>query len=184
VLYQFAYVLAPARSWSGFAGLDVTVQLPTGWDVGVTPALSRTGDTLHGVFDNVPADAIALSVQAPRGWYDEARLASLALVVFVVIGGGLGVAVRSRARARRLASIGRVPSAIAAVVRAAAWSVACCSAGMLAIYGPDQVIPGEPVLHHGYGQAVVALLVVLGSLLVFPIGLGIVYVAGRAATPR
>ena len=184
VLYQFAYVLAPARSWSGFGGLDVTVQLPAGWDIGVTPALVRTGDTLRGVFGEFPADAIALSVQAPRGWYDEARLATLALLAFVVIGGGFGVAARSRARARALAGTGPIPSATVGV---AGWSVACCAAGMLAIYGPDHVLPGGPVRHYGYGQAFAVLLVVLGSLIVIPIGLGIVHVAGRRtapATPR
>jgi len=179
VLYQFAYVLAPARSWSGFGGLDVIVRLPAGWDIGVTPALRRAGDTLHGAFADVPADAIALSVQAPRGRYDEARLACLALLALVVIGGGFAVAARSRARARKLAGAGRQPSAIAAVARAAAWSAACCSAGMLAIYGPDHVLPGGPVRHYGYGQGFATVLVVLGSLVVFPIALGIVRVAER-----
>jgi len=179
VLYQFAYVLAPARSWSGFGGLDVTVQLPAGWNIGVTPPLARTGDTLRGRFANLPADAIALSARARRGWYDEAQVACLVLLVLVVIGGGFVVAARSRTRARQLASAGRIPSAIAALGRAAAWSAGCCSAGMLAIFGPDHVLPGGPVHHFGYGQVFAAVFVVLGSLIVFPIGLGIVRVAGR-----
>jgi hypothetical protein len=33
VCRQFAYVLAPARSWAGFGGLDVTIHVPEGWDV-------------------------------------------------------------------------------------------------------------------------------------------------------
>jgi hypothetical protein len=115
----------------------------------------------RATFGRIPADAIALSVQAPRGWYDEARLASLVLLAFVVIGGGFGVAVRSRARARKLAGAGRIPSALAAIARAATWSIACCSAGMLAIFGPDHVLPGGPVRHYGYGHGFAVLLVVL-----------------------
>jgi len=37
------------------------------------------------------------------------------------------------------------------------------------------------VHHYGYGQGFATLLVVLGSLVVFPIGLGIVRVAERRA---
>ncbi len=69
VLRQFAYVLSPARTWAGFGGLDVSVHLPAGWNAAVTPAMDRDGDTLRRVFEDVPADAIALTVQAPVGNY-------------------------------------------------------------------------------------------------------------------
>jgi len=68
VYRQFAYVLAPARSWSGFGGLDVAIHLPENWCAACTPALEREGYTLKGRFADLPADAIALTVQAPAGW--------------------------------------------------------------------------------------------------------------------
>jgi hypothetical protein len=68
VYHQLAYVLAPARSWAGFGGLDVTVQLPPKWRAATAPALRRDGDTLNGIFSEVPADALALTVQSPEGW--------------------------------------------------------------------------------------------------------------------
>ncbi len=60
--YQFAYVLAPARAWDGFGGLDVTVHLPACWTAASRPELARVGDELRGSFDAVPADALALTV--------------------------------------------------------------------------------------------------------------------------
>ena len=66
VYRQFAYVLAPARAWSEFGGLDVKIRLPENWRIACTPPLIREGDTLVGSFDDLPADAIALTVQAPQ----------------------------------------------------------------------------------------------------------------------
>lgn len=60
--YQFAYVLAPARAWDGFGGLDVTVHLPACWLAASRPELARSGDDLIGSFDAVPADALAFTV--------------------------------------------------------------------------------------------------------------------------
>ena len=65
--YQFAYVLAPARAWDGFGGLDVTVRLPVCWLAASRPGLARVGDELRGSFDSIPADALALTV-APCDW--------------------------------------------------------------------------------------------------------------------
>ena len=69
--YQFAYVLAPARAWDGFGGLDMTVRLPKCWLAASRPELERvsdalSGDNLHGSFESIPADALALTV-APCG---------------------------------------------------------------------------------------------------------------------
>ena len=60
--YQFAYVLAPARAWDGFGGLDVTVRLPACWLAASRPGLTQVGDELRGTFASVPADAIGLTV--------------------------------------------------------------------------------------------------------------------------
>ena len=60
--YQFAYVLAPARAWDGFGGLDVTVHLPFCWLAASRPGLTHAGDDLTGSFDALPADALAFTV--------------------------------------------------------------------------------------------------------------------------
>ena len=72
-------------------------------------------------------------------------------------------------------------SALAAIARAAAWSIACCFAGMLAIYAPTMSSPADWPTTTAMARASRPLLVILGSLVVFPIGLGIVRVAGPRA---
>ena len=70
-VWQLGYVLAPAREWGGFGRLDVRVELPRGWSAAATPALRRDGDALVGSWRGIPADALALSAQAPApraGW--------------------------------------------------------------------------------------------------------------------
>jgi len=63
--WQLAYVLAPARRWGGFDRLNATILLPSEWKAAVTPTMERHGDTLVGVWDVIPADAFAITVQAP-----------------------------------------------------------------------------------------------------------------------
>ena len=88
--HQFAYVLAPARTWAAFGGLDVTIHLPGGWRVACTPQLIREGATLTGAFADLPSDAIALTMQAPEGWaYPVVAYGSLGLLGAVGIGGAI-----------------------------------------------------------------------------------------------
>jgi len=63
--WQLAYILAPAREWAGFGGLFVHVQVPAGWRFASTLSLTRSGDELTGSFDELPADAIAMTAQTP-----------------------------------------------------------------------------------------------------------------------
>jgi len=63
--WQLGYVLAPARSWESFGGLDVDVRLPPGWRAASSPSLTRVGDVLTGSFRTIPADTLGLTVQAP-----------------------------------------------------------------------------------------------------------------------
>jgi hypothetical protein len=64
-LWQLAYVLAPARRWSGFRLLEVEVLLPAGWNVAADPPLARAPAGLRGTFAVVPSDALALTAQGP-----------------------------------------------------------------------------------------------------------------------
>jgi hypothetical protein len=95
VSWQLGYILAPARLWAGFGGLDATVRLPSGWEAASDPPLSRRGDRLVGSWDRLPADALALTVRRPSRWALAGLLA-------------LGIALLGLALCRRLSfRIGR-----------------------------------------------------------------------------
>ena len=177
VYRQFAYILAPARSWSAFGGLDVTIRLPRDWRVACTPTLSRIDDTLSGTFADIPADAIALTLQAPAGV--AYRVAShaviwlfiLTIVVAMVLCWRVGLAA-----GRRLisSSDGNLNS------RTRAWPLSLAAGiisgitvfgvGILAINVPDAMLPAGQVNHYGYGQVFAFIGVLMVSQLLVPVG--------------
>lgn len=178
MLYQFGYVLSPARTWAGFGGLDLTVHVPAGWRIAVTPALIREGDTLRGSFPTVPADAIALTVQAPTGLHTVVSFASLVVFAIVALGGLFAVVWRTRVVERRRLAANQFPSGAIAFGRGFAWGVAFFAAGLFAIFGPDLAVAGQ-AYHRGYGQGFAAVGVVLGTILATLIGWIVSYVVGR-----
>ncbi len=119
---QLAYVLAPARDWAGFGGVDVRVDLPRGWRAASEPALRREGNALLGAWDRVPADAIALTVRPPEPdpapyWAGWLVLSALGLYLLVRAGRRLGAGLGRRGR-------GAGPALLLGVPLAAAWSLA------------------------------------------------------------
>jgi hypothetical protein len=64
-LWQLAYMFGPARDWGRACPVEVTVELPPGWQAAVTPQLQRDGDTLTGSIAVSSANALALTLQAP-----------------------------------------------------------------------------------------------------------------------
>lgn len=64
-IHQLGYVLSPARRWGSFGRLDAQVVLPKGWEAATWPQMEREGDTLFGVWNGLPADALALSARMP-----------------------------------------------------------------------------------------------------------------------
>lgn len=64
-LYQFAYILAPARNWAGFGGLDVTVHTPDDWEFVSSPKIEQNGATTTAHFDKIPADALTFTFGKP-----------------------------------------------------------------------------------------------------------------------
>jgi hypothetical protein len=63
VYWQLGYVLAPAREWASFGGLEAKVLLPAGWRAAASPEMRREGDALVAKWDAIPADALAITAQ-------------------------------------------------------------------------------------------------------------------------
>jgi hypothetical protein len=65
--WQTAYILAPARTWKSFGGLDIEVLAPENWQVKGNLPLMNQGQRWWASFDSLPADFIALTTQHPSG---------------------------------------------------------------------------------------------------------------------
>lgn len=181
VYRQLAYVLAPARSWAGFGGLDVQIQFPDSWKIASTLDLTRENDTLVGSFDLLPGDAIGLTVQAPQGWaHDTVLYGGLALLGVIFFGGAFSCWRVGRILGRRSANSSAFhldgqprrswPWSIGIGV---AWSAATLGAGLLTLAAPFWILPAHQatranLLHH---LAFIGLLLLSGST--FLIGIAI-----------
>ena len=182
VYRQFAYVLSPARAWSNFGGLDVTIHIPKNWRAACTPALARMGGTLKGSFAKLPADAIALTLQEPEGWtYHLIAYFSLGLLGLIMIGGAVLCWRCGRLKGRRLAAPNKPrpnwlqrhawPTAIGVGI---IWGIAIFAAGFFAIFGPEMGLPHSQVNHYGYRQTFAMIGVIFLCILVIPVGFMIV----------
>lgn len=185
VYHQFAYILAPARSWAGFGGLDVTIQLPPGWHAASAPLLQREGDRLLGTFPQVPADAIALTVQAPvSSNYEFVReatfwLFSLTAVSVLVVCWRMGRRI-GRSTARAAAESHPVRDWPWSLVAGVWAGLAVFAMGLLATFGPERLLPPGQVNDYGYGQLFAVIGVVYLSLILVPIGFAVSQItAGR-----
>jgi hypothetical protein len=65
--WQTAYILAPARQWKSFGGLDLEVLAPDGWQVRSNLSLANQGEKWVASFEALPADFIALTTVHPTG---------------------------------------------------------------------------------------------------------------------
>ena len=174
IIHQLAYVLAPARSWSRFGGLDVTIHLPKDWHAACSPAMSRDGDTFAGTFPGLPADAIALTLQAPAGWLNPIlRHGSFGLFALAGIG---GMYLCGRIGRRRLPSQGdALPSPFQMGI---AWGFAIFISGLIAIAASDAALPAGQSSSYGYGKAGATIGVGLLGIVAVPIGYLITLAAG------
>ena len=187
VYRQFAYILAPARSWSAFGKLDITIHLPPDWRAACTPALSRVHDSLTGTFTEIPADAIALTVQAPEGFaYRVASQASIWIFTFVIILSLLLCWRVGLASGRRLSSSTdgnrsdrkrTWPRSLAAGTIS---GILVFGTGILAIQVPDMLLPPGQVNHDGYGQVLAIVGVIMISQLMVPVGFIVSQVTARS----
>lgn len=151
IVWQLGYVLAPARQWASFGGLDVEVWLPEGWSAESSPGLRREGDRLVGAWDRVPADALSLAAQAPgpSGGLRYAGIALaglLGLLAFRWLGGRAGAWLGRRNRRPLWA----LPVSI---LLGCLWAV-LCMVGVLSVPGMVKDAAGEQAAWtYGYGVA-------------------------------
>ena len=178
VYRQFAYVLSPARAWSNFGGLDVTIHIPENWRAASAPTLARKGDTLKGDFAKLPADAIALTLQKPEGWtYHLLTYVSLGLLGLIMIGGFVVCWKCGRLKGQRLAALIKTrpnwlerhawPTATGLGIL---WGIAIFAGGLFAIFGPELGLPHSQVNHYGYRQTFAMIGVIFLGILVMPVG--------------
>lgn len=184
LLYQFAYVLAPARSWADFGGLDVQVSVPEGWRFAAAPALRKDErdddprrDVYRGRYPGLPGDAIAITTQAAPGLgYSALSLATQLWLGLAVFGGGLACRPIAAAVARRAGRDGATgagrkrrvwPYALAAGL---AWGSAVACAGLAALYAPEHLLPDGQGYSYGYGRPLAAIAVVMLAALLSLIG--------------
>lgn len=172
--WQLGYVLAPAREWAGFGGLDVTVRLPSGWRAASRPDLKRDGDALTGSFERIPADSLALTVQAPvpravnvvpLGW-----IGGLVAVVLIAALAGRWL------RRRRRTSLWALPLS---VLLGFGWMFLVLAA--LGFSSPKRGVPvGQEAWTYGYREGAGWFAISLLALLAGPIIAQVsAFVAGR-----
>lgn len=177
VYHQFAYVLAPAKAWASFGGLNLRIDLPKGWRISSAPALPREGDTLEISWDRLPADAIALTLQAPEGTtYWPMVYGSFSLFLAALVVGGLkcgGVGWSSVDLSRGDLAPAAAPSFpwLSLAGWAVIWAIVVVGIGLLAVLGPDSVLPEGQVGHYGYGQLFALVGVILLGIALLPLGI-------------
>lgn len=93
VMWQFGYVLSPAKEWAGFGNIDIRVLLPPGWKAVAEPELKKKGDVLSDTWKYLPADVIALTAQAPPPDLLESQWLALLLgpVILILVSSRLGM---------------------------------------------------------------------------------------------
>jgi hypothetical protein len=144
ICWTFAYLLAPARTWAEFGGLDATILVPPAWEIAVEPAFEREGDVLRASFSELPADVIGATLQAPGpAGYGAVVVATWLLYALVVIGGGW---VTLRAGAWWHSLRGRIVPFFVVP----AWTAAVVLAGTATIALPRAMVSGRQAPSGGY----------------------------------
>lgn len=167
-VWQLGYVLAPARDWGGFGGVEVRVQAPPRWRVATAPALRSEGGDLVGAWKDLPADALSISAQKPEpdagSWY---LLWAVATLTGLVLAGWIG--------AKAGAALGRKGKSAAWALPASAGLTLAWTAASAFLYAsvPSLVkwqvgpYPGAyPLKSLRYGSTILLLLLIPVMLLV------------------
>lgn len=129
VYWQLGYVLAPAREWAGFGGLDARVLLPAGWRAAARPEMRREGDALVARWDALPADTLAVTAQTDEETVYDPALFWKALLIL----GGLFTAPVALAGWKLGAWLGRRG-------RTSAWGLLASPPVVLTLYALSYVV--------------------------------------------
>lgn len=89
--WQLGYVLAPARRWASFGTLDAMVLVPEGWQAATWPEMQQHGDTLTASWNEIPADAIAISTKMPISQTEFQIAETLPIIFGLLLGLGLSL---------------------------------------------------------------------------------------------
>jgi hypothetical protein len=173
--WQFAYVLAPAREWASFGGLNIRIHIPKDWNYAANVELTRDGDFLLGSFANVPADALAMTLQMPEPrWYQALSKIYFTLFVLSLPLGLMAVSWLSLSK-KYLPNRRFWKGSLASLATALAIGIT----GVLAIFGADYLIPAAQLSSYGYGNVfTVAALIFLVVIILF-VGLLISWIGTR-----
>jgi hypothetical protein len=181
---HFAYILAPAKSWSRFDGLDVSIDLPSGWRVACNLHLAREGDTLKGHFGEIPEDALTMTLQFEEGWFFWFLYrGAWGLFVAVLLGGIVACWIGGRAATRRLAIFGTPggsrycwPMNLGV---ASLWGMSVVFAGIAAVIVPTLALPMGQASSR-FVDVYLCLGIVVLPVVIIPIGFIIGQAAGQA----
>ncbi|MEJ7653166.1 MAG: hypothetical protein WKH64_07395 [Chloroflexia bacterium] len=173
--WQVGYVLAPAREWAAFGGLDVVVQLPEDWRAAARPALTRSGGVLTGTFNGVPADNLAITVQAPPP--KPSNLVPLGWALGFVLTATFSAFAGRQLGLRRRSSLWATPLSIALGV---GWFI--LMATVFGLSDPARGVPdSQAAWNYGYRSGVGELAV---SLLAFVVGMPLAQIIAYLARRR
>lgn len=179
-VWQLGYVLSPARRWGSFGRLDARILLPDDWQAATTPGMKRSGDTLTGTWNSLPADAIAIStrmrVSDTAFWMADYVPIIAVILVVPILSFRLGWK-----KGRRLGMEGRsVAGAIPTALLCIFLSLCIAGAGLAAIdvwnssLAGNQGIPRYSLLIFIPFILIGAFLTPYGLLLLFPAGMAMI----------
>lgn len=167
-LWQFAYILAPARQWAGFGTLETVVTVPDGWEVAVTPAMTLSENFWwKGKWEGIPSDAITISFAMPTpGWlsYLDNGLPIIASLLGIALCWSIGKRV-----GKWLVRTKRTPgwSVPMALLAGAGWALLVLMAMLLASSIVSNTLGHQLARGYGYGSAIALVLIYMpGTFLV------------------
>ncbi len=176
--WQFAYVLAPAREWASFGGLNVTVHIPKDWKYAANVELTRSDDSLLGSFANVPADALAMTLQMPEPkWYQALSNFYLTLFALSLPLGLIGISWLALGKKN-------LPNRRwwKGIVASLGWSMAIILTGFLALFGSEYLIPENQQALSGYGNVFTVAGLILLAFVALLMGIRVSFLGIRKAS--
>lgn len=167
--FQFAYILAPAREWADFGGLDVSIYLPENWEVETLPQLTREGEILKGNFAQIPADSLAITVQPPLpANYDLYSTIYDTLFISALFGFPLFLIIFGWFKGRNLKL-----AWLWGIVFGIVWAMSVFITGFLSAYGADYEIPEVYYANYGYGEFFDGIFLFVLSVILSFVGFGL-----------